>query len=69
MQSDSDVIFHAALDLTETERLALVSRLMETMPEQSVTVSLDDADLHAEIERRFADPSGAVPWSELRGEK
>jgi putative addiction module component (TIGR02574 family) len=68
MHSDPNAIFQAALALSETERLALVSRLMETMPQQSVTASLDDDDLQAEIERRFADQGGVIPWSQLRNE-
>jgi hypothetical protein len=68
MQADSDAIFQAALSLPEAERLALVSRLIETMPEHSLTACLDDDDLRSEVERRFADQAGSVPWTELRDE-
>ena len=68
MYSDPHAIFQAALALSETDRLVLVSRLMETMPQESVTASLDDDDLQAEVERRFADQSGSIPWSDLRDE-
>jgi hypothetical protein len=38
------------------------------MPDQDVTTCVDDPDLLVELERRFADPEGAIPWSELRAE-
>jgi hypothetical protein len=66
MHSDPNAIFQAALALTEEERLALATRLMATVPEQSITLSLDDEDLEAELDRRFADQTGSTPWSELR---
>ncbi len=68
MQYDADAIFDAAIQLPENDRLDLVSRLLETLPEGSVTMSLDDPELRAEIERRFADQAGAVPWADLRAE-
>ena len=66
MQLTPDAIFDAALKLPENERLALVSRLLKTMPAESVLPSLDDPALEQELDRRFADREGAVPWSELR---
>jgi putative addiction module component (TIGR02574 family) len=69
MQSDANEIFQAALGLSESERLALATRLMATVPEQSITLSLDDEDLEAELDRRFADQSGNIPWSELRKQR
>ena len=68
MQSDPETILSAALSLPESERLALVSRLLESLPPDDLTVSLDDPRLAEELERRFADSAGAVPWSELKAE-
>jgi hypothetical protein len=68
MQVNSEAILAAALELPETERLTLVSRLLETMPVEDVGTSLDDERLVEELERRFADSEGAVPWSQLRAE-
>ena len=68
MQLDSESIFNAALNLSEAERLALVSRLMETMPADTTGASLDDPQLVDEIERRFADDGHDVPWADLRSE-
>ena len=68
MQSDPQAILDAALRLSDDERLAIVSRLLETLPPEDVTVSLDDAQLAEELDRRFADSEGAVPWSDLKAE-
>jgi putative addiction module component (TIGR02574 family) len=69
MSLTSEVIFTEALKLPESERLTLVSRLMETMPADDTALSLDDAPLIEELDRRFSDSTGSVPWSELRTEE
>ncbi|MCE9548335.1 MAG: hypothetical protein K8T25_22915 [Planctomycetia bacterium] len=66
MQADSNAIFEAALNLPEDERLALVSRLLETVPDEPAGLSLDDPNLVEELKRRSADTEGSVPWSQLR---
>ncbi len=68
MQLTPEAILDAALHLTESERLTLVSRLLETVPTEDVAVSLDDPALAEELERRFADREGSVAWSDLRAE-
>ena len=68
MQFDSDAIYDAALKLSEADRLALISRLMETMPVENLALSLDDPEFARELERRFADQNGSIPWSDLRSE-
>jgi hypothetical protein len=69
MQPTSDIIFQEALMLPENERLTLVLRLLETMPADDSSTSLDDAALVEELERRFADREGCAAWSDLRAEK
>ena len=68
MQFNADTLFEAALKLTESDRFTLVSKLMETMPDENFTTSLEDKDLVAELDRRFGDPEGSVAWSELKAE-
>ena len=68
MPTDPQAILDAALQLPENERLAIVSRLLETLPPEDITISLDDAQLAEELDRRFADSEGAVPWSDLKAE-
>jgi hypothetical protein len=69
MQLTSEMIFQEALKLPDSERFALVSRLLETMPADDPLTSLDDASLIEELDRRFADREGSVAWSDLRAEK
>jgi putative addiction module component (TIGR02574 family) len=68
MHRDTETIFDAAVKLPESERLLLISRLMDSMPQADLTVSLDDANLRDEIERRFNDSDDTVSWSDLRAE-
>jgi putative addiction module component (TIGR02574 family) len=68
MQLPSESVFEAALGLPEDERLALVSRLLETIPVDDSAISLDDDSLVEELDRRFADREGSVDWSALRTE-
>jgi putative addiction module component (TIGR02574 family) len=69
MQLTPDVILDAALHLTDSERLNLVSRLLETVPADDSALSLDDPTLADELERRFADREGSVAWPDLRAEE
>jgi hypothetical protein len=69
MQPTSDSILAAALQLPEAERLTVVSRLLETMSDAEFATSLDDPNLPDDLDRRFADREGSVPWSELRAEE
>jgi hypothetical protein len=68
MQSPSEIVFEAALGLPENERLALVSRLLETIPVDDSAISLDDDSLVEELDRRFADREASIEWRELRAE-
>lgn len=68
MQSSSDAIFNAAMQLPEDKRLALVFRLMDTLPPEDLTLSMDDPRLFEELDRRSKDLEGAVAWSELEAE-
>ena len=58
-------ILEAALGLPEDDRLQLVTQLLESFPNDSYGVSLDDPDLMDELDRRFADTEGATPMSKL----
>ena len=64
MQPTSEMILEAALKLPESDRLTIVSRLLETMPAEDSSASLDDPAFIEELDRRFADREGSVPWPE-----
>ncbi|MGW8256629.1 MAG: hypothetical protein ACWGMZ_03995 [Thermoguttaceae bacterium] len=69
MQLPVETVFEAALGLPEGERLALVSRLLESMPVDDAAISLDDEAIGEELDRRFADRQGSIAWHELRAEQ
>jgi hypothetical protein len=68
MAQSNDSIFEAAMMLPEKERITLASRLLESVPSDDVTISVDDSSLIKELDRRFTDREGGIPWSELRAE-
>lgn len=68
MPVTADEIVTSAIQLPESERLAIVSRLLETMGDEEDLPCVDDADFLEQMRRRLADPSGSVPWSQLRDE-
>ena len=65
----TQAIVAAALQLSESERVEIVTQLLETLPEGADCISLDDQGFIEEMERRFVDPAGAISWSELRSEE
>jgi putative addiction module component (TIGR02574 family) len=66
VQADYELVFEAALKLPEGEQLTLVSRLQESMPAEDSCLSLDDASLVEELDRRFSDCTDSKSWSELK---
>ena len=68
MSVNTDKILTAAIQLPESDRLRIVSRLLETMGDEEHLPSIDDNDFIEEMRRRRDDSSGAIPWSQLRDE-
>jgi hypothetical protein len=68
MSSTTDQAFDAAMRLPEEERVALIGRLLETMPAREIALPLDAPDLIEELDRRFADREGEIRWADLRAE-
>jgi hypothetical protein len=68
MQSASDDLLTAALQLPEDERLILASRILESVPDEPAGLSIDDPELLEELNRRSADLEGAIPWETLKDE-
>lgn len=69
MESRADDILQAALQLPEGERIVLVSRLLESIPAEESTISVNDPAIEEELQRRFANREDAIPWSQLRDEE
>lgn len=68
MAGNREEVLEAALQLSEADRLVIVNRLMETLPEEALGLSADDPDLLEELERRLQNSEGSIPWSQLRDE-
>lgn len=68
MNAESEALLDAALQLPLAERQEFLGRLIEAVPVGDATWALDDPGLLEELDRRFADRAGAVPWEELRRE-
>jgi hypothetical protein len=66
MQLDVTAILEAALRLPEGDRLAIVSRLLETVPADHSAWALDDPALIDELDRRMSAAEDSVPWPDLR---
>jgi len=67
MSPDSEAVLQAALALSESERLVLVNRILESLPEQAPAI-FDDEEFQTELERRANDSSEFIPWSQVRKE-
>jgi hypothetical protein len=68
MSPDTEALFQAARLLPEQDRMSLVSRLLETLPDAAAFLSEDDPDFIDELNRRLADDEGAVDAQDLLGE-
>jgi hypothetical protein len=69
MQTTVNSVLEAAFQLPEDDRRTLLSKLIEAVPIDDKTLSLDDPNLADELERRFLDDAGAIPWTELETER
>jgi hypothetical protein len=63
--SPTEKILKDAMELPDSERFFVATRLLESLPSDSEELSLDDPDLIDELDRRFNDLSGLVPADEL----
>jgi hypothetical protein len=62
-------ILDAAIALSDSDRVKLIERLLESTGETSQGLCLDDKNLIAELDRRFHDRAGAIEWEDLRAGK
>lgn len=69
MQTTVNSVLEAAFQLPEDDRRTLLSKLIESVPIDDKTLSLDDPNLADELGRRFLDDVGAIPWTELETER
>ena len=65
MHAGPDEILDAALKLSESDRLRIATRLLDTLPDEFPGLSEDDSGFLEELERRSNDPGPSIPVSEL----
>ncbi|MEX0711296.1 MAG: hypothetical protein WD278_03035 [Pirellulales bacterium] len=65
MPASRDEILDAALKLPEADRLVIVRRLLDTLPDDIPGLSDDDPGFLRELERRASDTEATIPISEL----
>ena len=68
MPATREELLRSAMELSETDRLLLATELMETVPDDLPGWSIDDPAFAAELERRSADGSKAIPWDEVQAQ-
>ncbi|MBC8113087.1 MAG: hypothetical protein H7062_01800 [Candidatus Saccharimonas sp.] len=68
MPATAEEIVSAAIQLPESDRLAIVSQFLEIMGDEDHLPRVNDPDFVDELRRRRNDPADAVPWSQLRDE-
>lgn len=68
MQASPDEVLAAALLLSESDRLLIATRLMDTVPDEPPGMCWDDPGFLEELERRSQDSEGSIPASELWNE-
>lgn len=68
MSPNAESVLEAALRLPPGEQQALLSRLLQSVPAESVTLGVEDDNLEAELDIRFADRDGGISWQDLRAE-
>ena len=61
-------ILDAAIKLPDADRLAIASRLMETLREEIMALDADDPELLDELERCWQSRHDTVSWTSLRDE-
>jgi hypothetical protein len=61
----TEEVLAVALNLSESDRVYLATRLLESVPDLDEQISMDDPDFFEELDRRFADLSGAVPFEDF----
>lgn len=64
--STVESVLESATALSVEDRLELVNRPWETVPQNRRPPLLDDPSFIAELERRDRDGSPGIPWEQIR---
>lgn len=66
MSISREEILKLALSLTKTDRLLLVTELLDSFDDSMPVLSLDGPTFLQELERRANDNSPGIPWEEVK---
>ena len=67
MGPDPDTILQAALQLSEAQRISLVSQLIDSLPVSGLEI-FEDIEFQQELERRASDSTATIPWAQVHDE-
>jgi hypothetical protein len=68
MTAGPNEIIDAALKLSDSDRLLIATRLLDTLPEEFQFLE-EDPGMLAELERRASDTSATIPAAEIWNEE
>jgi hypothetical protein len=68
MATGPNEIISAALKLSDSDRLLIATRLLDTLPDEFQFLE-DDPEMLAELERRASDASPTIPAAEIWNEE
>jgi len=66
MTSTKEELLKAALELSETDRLILANRLLDSVANNTPGLCLDEHALAEELDRRSGQWEGSISWEDLR---
>lgn len=62
-------IVEAALQLSDSDRAAVVERLLESFSGSDDSLDITDPEFQHELETRLSDNASSIPWTALRDEE
>ncbi len=68
MSATVNELLKSAMELTETDRLFLATRLLETVSEDLPGWSIDAADLPLELQSRASDGTPGISWEKVQSQ-
>ena len=61
-------VVDAALQLSDSDRAAVVERLLDSLSGSDDSLDIADPEFQHELETRLSDNAGSIPWTALRDE-
>jgi hypothetical protein len=68
MHTTIQAVLDTALQLSESDRMEIAHRLLDSLPDDYEGIAIDDPGFLEEMERRAKEPVSGIPWNELHAE-